>query len=499
MEANMILEGKELEGFFKGQIAHLKEEFLAFLSQFDAEDLFHKWREFIRHIDELYNITSLTSDDEDDMILSCSIDICWAPCYKKVLDVVGNVYGLDVQRRFNTSCLMLSSLNISYAISGQSRNCCRTLGEAFARCQSMRLYYVDMLMLIPCYAKGSKKVDFIDLLTVFQPMIDQCFVNIRTAYNALIVNKSINDFKASLQDGALEFNYNYNHLERDFLEPVRLSLVDVMLNMTDEEKGKLPKFGVHELCGYEELIEGIKLTAAVYNKYEINETEKFKEMVELAHKLKPYLQDDYAFIVPVDDYENLRSNCPNLILHCDSKEFDEMINSRPAFFRFEDKYYSTVLLYQRYMVNEEQRLMEKNKKFQIDSGFIFEKEIKKVLGEYGYKVTNIKRINRKEYDVVCIKDNCIYNFQCKNNNVSVSQQGKDWFKRTCDNIRRLNRYYEKALEKENKREYLLKEKLGIDSVKSYVISRYPVITRNPRIINYNQLRVWLVERESALE
>lgn len=495
----MILEGKELEKFFVRQIAHLKEEFLEFLSQFNAEDLFHKWREFIRHIDELYNITSLTSKDEDDMILSCSIDICWDPSYKKVLDVVGNVYGLDVQRRFNISCLMLSSLNISYAKNGQSRNCCRTLGEAFARCQSMRLYYVDMLMLIPCYAKGSKKVDFIDLLTVFQPMIDQCFVNIRTAYNALMVNKSINDFKASLQGGTWEFNYNYNHLEGDFLEPVRLSLVGVILNMTKEELDGPPKYGAHALCGYEELIEGIKLTAAMYNKYGINETEEFKEMVDLAHELKPYLQDDYAFIVPVDDYEGLRSNYPNLTLHCDSKEFDEMINSRPAFFRFEDKYYSTVLLYQRYMVNEELRIMEKNKKFQIDSGFIFEKEIKILLGEFGYKATNIKRINRKEYDVVCIKDNCIYNFQCKNNSVSVSRQGKDWFKQTCDNIRRLNRYYEKALEKENKREYLLKEKLGIDSVKSYVISRYPVITRNPRIINYNQLRVWLVERESALE
>lgn len=497
MKANKVLEGKELEKFFIEQIALLKERFLGFLSQFDAEDLFHKWREFIRHIDELYNIDSLTSEEEDDMLLSCGVDNCNKPQFEKVLDVVGNLYGMDVRRRFKESCNMLSLLNYKYIMNGQARNYCRTLGEAVARCQSMRLFYVDMLMLIPNYAKGCKKVDFLDLLAVFQPMIDLCFVNIRTAYNALVVNKSIDDFQAVPQGRELVFNYNYNHLEGEFLEPVRLSLFDVMSNMTEKEVNKLPKHRAHVLCGYEELIEGIELTAAAYNKYGINETGEFKAMVDMAYDLKAYLQDDYAFVVPMEDYEDLRSRNPNLTLYCDSKDFDEMINSRPAFFRFEDKYYSTVLLYQRYMVNEVQRLLEKNKKFQIDSGFIFEKEIKKVLGEFGYKGTGIKRINRKEYDVVCIKDDCIYNFQCKNNSVSVSQQGKDWFKRTCDNIRRLNKYYEKALDKEDKRANLLKENLGIGSVKSYVISRYPVITRNPRIINYNQLRTWLYMRESA--
>lgn len=52
------IEGKELDSFFEKQIVDLEEEYVKFLSQFDATDLFHKWREFIRHIDELYNITS---------------------------------------------------------------------------------------------------------------------------------------------------------------------------------------------------------------------------------------------------------------------------------------------------------------------------------------------------------------------------------------------------------------------------------------------------------
>lgn len=43
---NKMLEGKELDEFFERQIVFLKDEFVTFISQFDATDLFHKWREF---------------------------------------------------------------------------------------------------------------------------------------------------------------------------------------------------------------------------------------------------------------------------------------------------------------------------------------------------------------------------------------------------------------------------------------------------------------------
>ena len=140
--------------------------------------------------------------------------------------------------------------------------------------------------------------------------------------------------------------------------------------------------------------------------------------------------------------------------------------------------------------------MEKKKKFQIDSGFVFENEVKRVVEEFGYDVRcDVKRINRKEFDVVCVKDDCIYNFQCKNNSVGVSLQGEDWFRWTCSAIRRLNRYYEKELSKEDNREELLKQKIGLDTVKSFVISRFPVISNNPRIINFNGLRKFLFMME----
>ena len=88
------------------------------------------------------------------------------------------------------------------------------------------------------------------------------------------------------------------------------------------------------------------------------------------------------------------------------------------------------------------------------------------------------------------KNNKIYNFQCKNSFIDISRVGDDYIK-----IGRLNKklisYYNRALKKEVNREHLVKEKLDNDVIEHFVVSRYPVITRNQKIINFNNLENWL--------
>ena len=266
-----ILSGNELDTFFKNASLELENVMKTFLSEFAPEDTFHKWREFIRHIDELYNITSLTSVEEDEIINNCSIAICSDPRFGEALRIVGKRYGKDVQNRFLLSCQMLSALNLGYYATGQIENFCGTIGEAIDRCQKMRLYYTSFLPLIPKFAKGTREVDFSDLLIEFQPHIDVTLVQLRTAYNALLINKCIDDFIATPTDVGLEFNFVYNHLETDSLEPVRMSEVDVMENMTDEEQQNLPHCRVKEICGYQEMLDCMELTSAVFDKYGVNE------------------------------------------------------------------------------------------------------------------------------------------------------------------------------------------------------------------------------------
>jgi hypothetical protein len=53
--------------------------------------------------------------------------------------------------------------------------------------------------------------------------------------------------------------------------------------------------------------------------------------------------------------------------------------------------------------------------------------------------------------------------------------------------RQLDRYYARALAKEDSREETLKDELGLNKVQSVVISRFPVATSNPRILPFSHI------------
>lgn len=59
--------------------------------------------------------------------------------------------------------------------------------------------------------------------------------------------------------------------------------------------------------------------------------------------------------------------------------------------------------------------------------------------------------------------------------------------------RSLARAYDKALEKEHNREDMLKQELGMDRIESFVITRFPVITPNQRVVSFNIMPVYLEE------
>src|SRR3546814_15944550 len=108
------------------------------------------------------------------------------------------------------------------------------------------------------------------------------------------------------------------------------------------------------------------------------------------------------------------------------------------------------------------------------------------LSSYGFAVTDITRINRQEFDVVTVLGDVIHNFQCKNNWIDLGKLESDRRLLARYN-RRLDRYYRNALRKEAGREGLLLGKPGLARIEHHVISRFPVITDHPRIINYTKL------------
>jgi len=126
------------------------------------------------------------------------------------------------------------------------------------------------------------------------------------------------------------------------------------------------------------------------------------------------------------------------------------------------------------------------RRYQIRSGFIFEKSVKAALCTQGFDVTEIKRVGRAEFDVIATLDGVIYNVQCKNNLVDLNRIEAD-VRRFVRYNESLDRAYRKDLEKERGREHVLLGELGLTVIKHFVVSSFPVATQTPRVLAYGEI------------
>lgn len=250
----------------------------------------------------------------------------------------------------------------------------------------------------------------------------------------------------------------------------------------------LPK-AHNKIFSFSEVINAMILFEGAFNKYKIQNNIEFKELSLLINEIEIYLKGDFHVVIEEDKFTNISIKYKSLKLHITSSEYFDNLNNYSPFQKIDGQFYTTVVLLTRFVYRTLSQSLLKNRTFQIHSGFIFEDKASKILEAKGYAPTSITRINHKEFDLITIKDNKIYNFQCKNNYIDISRVNYDYKKIGRFNQRLCN-YYEKALIKEENRESLITSKTGINDIEHFVISRYPVITRNKRIINFTDLDSW---------
>jgi hypothetical protein len=149
---------------------------------------------------------------------------------------------------------------------------------------------------------------------------------------------------------------------------------------------------------------------------------------------------------------SLTNTAQRRLVHC-GNSFEEAVNSFTPFITEGRTAVTTVALLSRFAYRWKTFCLNRIKRFQIRSGFIFEDEVKKALAHQNFVIPGIKRIEGHEFDVVVTKGNVIYNIQCKNNFVDLARMEKNPKLFARYNLR-LDKYYAQALRKEEQRENL---------------------------------------------
>jgi hypothetical protein len=500
------IKGEELDKLFSESIKYHEGIFIKTIAEYEPIELYSHWRTLIRSIDEIINIAGeLKTQVESDKFLSLDFDFLNPinlPRFKDVIDILNKSFENNVAERFSQIALMSSAINKSYQsqgifnLQGGNLNLSTTI-NSIAYFQSRRLYYVTTLLLIPQVANGSKKITYLDLLNYLQYPIDSCMVGITTSYYSLLLNQCLTDYEMDSDGTIAKGNFDFSHLEGFFMEPERLSLIDQMELRPDIiiPKKMLPKSD-NKVFSFSEVANAMSLFEGAFDKYKIDSNTQFKELNMLFYDISIFVSEDFNIIIDEASFSEISLKYKSLVLTIETTDYFIALNSFAPFQKLGKYYFSTVVLLTRFVYRTLSTSLLKNKTFQIHSGFIFEDKVAKILAEYGFALTNITRINHKEFDLITIKDNKVYNFQCKNNFLDISRVDYN-YKKIGKLNRLLCRYYKKALIKEVQRESLVIKQTGINNIEHFVISRYPVITRNEKIINFKDLDSWTRKRTNA--
>ncbi len=240
-----------------------------------------------------------------------------------------------------------------------------------------------------------------------------------------------------------------------------------------------------------ELRNDILVMEAAYAEFDLSGTE-FGAAADFVRRLaRDHIERDFWIAIRPHVLRKLFRTCAlpeplSRALVNDDVRFSACLSSYAPFVLVDGMYRTTVTLLSRFMYHWRGVALERNKRYQIRTGFIFEAAVASELREQGFDVQDITRINRHEFDVVTVRDGVIWNVQCKNNFLDLERLEADPGRFGKYNAM-LVRGYQRALSKERRREHVLIGTLGNARIEHMLVSRFPVVTDNPRLIPFSRI------------
>lgn len=490
------------------QIAAHAGGILAALAPFEPTSAIKTWHGIIRDVEEFMNVLMTGIDDDRLLATLAAVPLGEVLAAKpqaaiEARNTLTPLFGPDLASRFMITMFRITRADVGLRAGGRhlaAGFALNTVGEAVGYFQSRRRHYVSLLYLMADACKGAKKLEPEHAFDVLLPIVEHCCISF-TGWNWKgVLAEIFRDFTL-LSDGVGSYaSHEYDPLESAYLEPETVGLLD-MYTQRRSQVG-LPhreRQDVTKIFSAPELRNGVRLIQAAYESFGLNDRE-FSIMARLISAFSRYCEQDYFINIKTARFQAML-RAQDVF---DPVELEEMLvnrandfavasNSFQPFIETGGYVVSNVNLLTRFLNAFKNIHLASRKRFQIHAGFIFEDKVAADLAGYGFTVTDITRINRQEFDVVTILGDTIHNFQCKNNWIDLGKLESDRRLLARYN-RRLDRYYRTALSKEEGREHLLLERLGPSRIEHHVISRFPIISENPRVINYNRLR----ERAAAI-
>lgn len=489
-----VLSSASTEAALLERIALQERQVLEALAPYDAKSATLAWLDNLRTIEECINLQTVKWDDEafEGQLFGMTVaGLIHDPSpLLRVHAPLAVRFSEPFANRFRQLLLQCVSMVTSFQLHGAADviGDLPTLAALIEYLQLRRRHFVALLHVLPLACRGATRVAPIEALGVMLPIVELTGIPLYSAQAGLMV-KLARDRLGLPARGGVEIPL----LDACFLEPER-SRIDEMC-WTDV--GHMHFHAMQEtlqpdrLFSAAELRNDIAAIEAAYAEFDLAGSD-FAIAAGLVRRLsRQCVVRDFWIEVAPDAFRAMldAAGAPPVLRQAlvhPVSSYLEGLSSYAPFVQVDGLLRSTVTLLSRFVYNWRARTLDRRKRYQIRTGFIFETVVKDRLSAQGFAIQDIKRINRREFDVVTVRDGVIWNVQCKNNFLDLSTVDADAHRFARYN-RALVTSYEKALDKDRRRERLLQDKLSLDNIQHVVVARFPVVCDSPRIVPFSRL------------
>jgi hypothetical protein len=286
------------------------------------------------------------------------------------------------------------------------------VGAAVDYFQSRRRHMVSLLYTMPFACKGTDVFVPLDTLNVLLPQVEHSCVTITGFHLKLAQLDILDDFSMEIDEIGAMASHGFDTLDENFLEPERAS-IQVMAELRGDQivLPPLEELDPGKIFSAAELRNSVRLLGATYSAFELNDSD-FSTMALLMIAFARQTRDDYFVEIEKPKFQTmLRAQAVfapeelERLLVNEPSDYATNSNAYEPFIDAGDVVISNVNLLSRFLYAFKNIHLGSRRRFQIHAGFIFEDMVKRDLSAMGFQVTDVKRINRKEFDVVAVHRN----------------------------------------------------------------------------------------------
>jgi hypothetical protein len=467
------------------------------LAPYDSVVTPQGWHRILQGTEELINFATEPLDDEDlhHAIVNMPLRDAVGPARAWLEQAIRGLFDGGIETRILEALQLTHAFDSSFRSHGLPLGL-ETVADAAGYLHTRRRRMVALLYVMPQLCRGSTRARTTFDLVPFMTLTELAAGPVIDLTNMRMLSHLFDDFSMVSDSRGYRANRTADLLDEGAMDPERVSAIDMLRHGV---VGDMPQADLdpRRLLSQAEVLHQIALIEAAYAEFGLAET-SFKAVCEL---ITPLLRGPESHVVaaPAETFlaavDFQAARWPGItratFLH-DGADFADALNGHQPFIRVGDQLVTNVTLLTRFINDWKNRVLGRKKRFQIRSGFLFEKKVRDILEEAGFASVPIRRVKGREFDVVMTKDGVIYNFQCKNTFVDGRLiEGEP--ARYARYNRAVAASHRRALAKERGREQLLKDEVGLPDIRHYVVSRFPVLCDAPEIIPFTKLRAWSMQ------